>query len=278
MDIGFLAAFVGGVLTIASPCSVMLLPAFFAYAFTSPGRLLARTGVFYLGLITTLVPLGVLAGSLGAVFSAHRQTVVIVAAGLIIAFGIAQVLSIPLPGLAPRSSTGQTSGVAVFTLGAVYGLAGACSGPILGAVLSISALSGNALYGGVVLLVFAAGMALPLLLLAAAWTRWPSLQRLVRPRPVRVTVRGRTWATTWTQIIAGSLMIAIGILLIASEGTASLPSLLGAGDQLRLEAGVLRTAQRVPNLLVAGAALVILVGTATIVWLRRRATAQPPPR
>lgn len=71
MEIGLLGAFLGGVLTLLSPCSVMLLPAFFSYAFSSPRQLLSRTGIFYLGLITTLVPLGVLAGTLGSYVNQH---------------------------------------------------------------------------------------------------------------------------------------------------------------------------------------------------------------
>ena len=39
MDIGYLSAFLGGLLSLLSPCSIMLLPAFFAYAFNSPGKL-----------------------------------------------------------------------------------------------------------------------------------------------------------------------------------------------------------------------------------------------
>ena len=42
MNLTLLGAFLGGILTLLSPCSVMLLPAFFAYAFSSPGALLAR--------------------------------------------------------------------------------------------------------------------------------------------------------------------------------------------------------------------------------------------
>ena len=49
-DVGYLAALLGGVLALLSPCSAMLLPAFFAYAFGSRRRLVSRTGVFYLGL------------------------------------------------------------------------------------------------------------------------------------------------------------------------------------------------------------------------------------
>jgi cytochrome c biogenesis protein CcdA len=46
------------VLSLLSPCSALLLPAFFAYAFQSRRDLLAKTAVLYLGLAATLVPLG----------------------------------------------------------------------------------------------------------------------------------------------------------------------------------------------------------------------------
>ena len=56
VEVAYLAAFLGGVLSLLSPCSALLLPAFFAYAFQSRRRLLAKTVVFYVGLATTLVP------------------------------------------------------------------------------------------------------------------------------------------------------------------------------------------------------------------------------
>ena len=51
-------AFAGGLLALLSPCSALLLPAFFAYAFGSTGRLVTRTVIFYAGLIAVLVPVG----------------------------------------------------------------------------------------------------------------------------------------------------------------------------------------------------------------------------
>ena len=95
MSIGLTGALVGGVLTLLSPCSVMLLPSFFAYAFTDPRRLLSRTVVFYLGLIATLVPIGVLAGSLGAFVTAHRQLLVTVPLGVALGRGFARYLEDP---------------------------------------------------------------------------------------------------------------------------------------------------------------------------------------
>ena len=67
--IGILGAFLGGILTLISPCSALLLPAFFAYAFDGFGKLVSRTGLFYLGLCITLVPLGAGLGKLAVSYT-----------------------------------------------------------------------------------------------------------------------------------------------------------------------------------------------------------------
>src|SRR5690625_6761763 len=76
MEVSYLVALVRGVLALLSPCAALLLPAFFAYAFSSPGKLLARTGIFYLGLLTTLIPLGVGIAGLGKLLSQHRSALI----------------------------------------------------------------------------------------------------------------------------------------------------------------------------------------------------------
>ncbi|MCA1184953.1 MULTISPECIES: cytochrome c biogenesis CcdA family protein [unclassified Saccharopolyspora] len=264
MELGLLGAFVGGVLTLLSPCSVMLLPAFFSYAFTAPGALLARTGVFYLGLITTLVPLGVLAGTLGAFVNEYRDAFVGVAAVVVIVLGVLMLLDVPLPMLSRTQRSAGTSTASVYALGTIYGLAGVCAGPLLGAVLTFAAVSGNALRGGVVLLVFAAGMALPLLVLSLLWDRLPFVRGLVRPRQVRI---GR-WENTWTGVVGGALTAAVGVLMLVTRGTTSVGGVLGASDQARLEGRVLELSGAVPDWAVVLVVLVV-AGSAWFVLHRR---------
>lgn len=149
IDIGYAGALLGGVATIVSPCSAVLLPAFFAYAFASRAALLGRSLLFFAGLLTTLVPLGVAASSLGRLFAEQRSAVVLVASVIVIVLGFFQLLGVPLPlpGRSRRSGD-STSAVAVYLLGTVYGIAGVCSGPILGSVLAVAALKSSLLYGG----------------------------------------------------------------------------------------------------------------------------------
>ncbi|WP_432978764.1 cytochrome c biogenesis CcdA family protein [Dactylosporangium sp. CA-233914] len=258
MDVGLLGALLGGVLTLLSPCSAMLLPAFFSYAFTSASLLISRTAVFYLGLITTLVPLGVLAGTVGAFVNQHRYVFVTVAAVVVIMLGLIMLANVPIPGLSRGGAEG-TSAASVYALGTIYGLAGVCAGPLLGAVLTVAAVGGNALYGGIVLLVFAAGMTLPLLVLALLWGRLPFVRGLVRPRGIRL---GR-WSNTWTGVVGGALTVAIGVLLLATDGTTALNGMLGASDQAALEDRVRRATDGVPDLLVAA----IVIGGAVVAWL-----------
>src|SRR5215208_3897659 len=172
VEASFLASFLGGLRTILKPSSALLLPAFFAYAFQSRGVLVGRTAVFYLGLCATLVPLGLGISALSALVYGHRSSLITVSGLLIIAFGVIQALGGgfafgPIERL--RGGISGSSLLATFSLGAVYGFAGFCSGPILGAVLTVAATSGSALRGAGLLATYAAGMAAPLFIMALLW-------------------------------------------------------------------------------------------------------------
>lgn len=276
MTTTFLGALLGGVLTLFSPCSVMLLPAFFSYAFSSTGQLLGRTGVFYLGLITTLVPLGVLASTLGVLFQQHREQFIVGAAVVLVLLGVVMLINIPIPYItAPRANTSMNgTGVAsVYLLGAVYGVAGMCAGPLLGAVLTASAMGADPLYGGILMLLFAAGMVVPLAVLAMFWDRFSWLKKLVRPREVSVG----PWRNTITNIVSGVLLVAIGFAMWLTQGFQTISGLGGVDLSFTLENFVGRYAGVVPNWLVVVVAvsIVILVLIATRRKRRKNADNMP---
>jgi cytochrome c biogenesis protein CcdA len=76
VEVGFLASFLGGLLSLLSPCSALLLPAFFAYAFQSRYELAWRTAVFYAGLTATLVPLGMGLAAVSRLVYGQRGTLI----------------------------------------------------------------------------------------------------------------------------------------------------------------------------------------------------------
>lgn len=272
-DIGYLAALLGGVLALLSPCSAMLLPAFFAYAFQHPRQLLARTGVFYLGLAAVLVPLGAGSSVVAGAFFQHRDTLILVAGWSIIALGVMQLAGKGFAFGPAQRLMGRITGespLSVLALGAVYGLAGFCSGPILGGILTVAATSTRPATGGALLAVYALGMTAPLLLLALVWDRWRIGQRRwLRGRQFSL---GRLRLHT-TSTVSGLIFVALGVLFLVFDGTAALAGGFGLTDiEGAAQEWVTATVGGVPDelvLLVAGAAAV------TVLLLRRRAARTP---
>lgn len=227
IDVGYVAAFLGGVLALLSPCSALLLPSFFAYSFQEPGRLLLRTFIFYLGLASTLVPLGVGSSFASRLFYGHREMLISIAGWTIILLGAIQFAGGGFtfkPAQRAQSHIQVKSNTSVFALGAVYGLAGFCSGPILGSVLMVAATSGQPIRGGALLAVYALGMSAPLFLLALIWDRFNiGTNRWLRGRDIKV---GRVHLHS-TSVISGLLFINIGVLFLRYDGTAGITGVLG---------------------------------------------------
>ncbi|MEV6758355.1 cytochrome c biogenesis CcdA family protein [Streptomyces sp. NPDC051214] len=277
-DVGYFAAFLGGLLALISPCSALLLPAFFAYSIDSTSRLLARTGIFYAGLATTLVPLGAAGSVAGRFFFGHRDQLVLVAGWLIIALGVLQVVGMGFASRKMSELSGRirpTTAVSVYALGAVYGLAGFCAGPILGSVLTVAAVSGSPVYGGLLLAVYALGMAVPLFVLALLWERFDlGRRRWLRGRAFRI---GRFELHT-TSLLSGLFFVALGALFLAYDGTTALPGLLDVDDSFAVERWAGGVGRAVPD-------AVLLVGVVALVGLwfgvrawRKRARARTQAR
>ena len=131
-------------------------PSFFAYAFASTRALVARTLVFYLGLVLTLVPLGTGAGAASSLFYGHRAAADRASpAGRSSRSGSRRSWAEASRSRSPRRSAppwrprgGDAAGSRPSLLGAVYGLAGFCSGPVLGAILTVAATQGTPWQGG----------------------------------------------------------------------------------------------------------------------------------
>jgi cytochrome c biogenesis protein CcdA len=280
VEVSFLASFFGGLLALLSPCSALLLPAFFAYAFPSRGQLVGRTAVFYLGLCATLVPLGMGVSAVSSLVYGYRSTLITVSGLVIIALGVIQALGGfafgPIERL--RGNVRGDSLVAILFLGAVYGFAGFCSGPILGAVLTVAASSGSVLRGAGLLATYAAGMAAPLFLLALLWDRFDlGHRRWLRGREVSLgTLRFHT-----TSLLSGLMFVVVGVLFIAFEGTSGLEGLYAWGGATDLAFSAERWAETLSGGVPALIALAVsgLLFAAYLVYrIARRRNEKPAKR
>lgn len=269
MDVGLLTAFLGGMLAILSPCGALLLPAFFASTVGSGPRLLLHGAVFYIGLLLVLVPLGIGVGALGSLFVSQRSTIIVIASILMVVFGIMMIFGIGFDTskLFPGSQALQTNAassvglVKSFLLGATSGLAGFCAGPILGAVLTMAAAKGDVLGAGVLLAFYAAGMVVPLVLIALLWNKLGERGRRV--------LRGKT-LTLWrrefhtTSVAAGVLMIVVGILFWRTNGLVTMPDLLPPGVSALLQS----QGSILSSVWVDVGVVILLAFVALLIWWR----------
>lgn len=274
MEIGLLSALIGGFLALLSPCGALLLPAFFASTVGKGARLVLHSGVFYLGLVLTLVPLGLGLGALGSLVTAHREALVLGTAVLLVLLGLVQMagLGFDLSRLIPGASALQQQASArsgltrSLLLGAASGVAGVCAGPILGAILTLAVASGDSVSAGLLLAVYGLGMVLPLVLLAAVWHRLGDrAMRLLRGRGF--TVLGRELHTT--SVVTGALIAAVGVLFWTTNGLVEAPSLVPVAAQSWAQARLGLLAHPVVDV-----AAILLVAAVVLVWWRRRRAPQ----
>ena len=171
----FVLAFLGGVLTILSPCILPVLP----FVFTRAGEPFRRSGLpLLIGMALTFAAVATLAAVGGGWVVRANQLGRGVALTLLLVFGLALLfptfgdrLSRPFVALGNRLTTtagANGSPKSSLLLGVATGLLWApCAGPILGLILTGAALRGANVETSLLLLAYAAGSAVSL---AAALT------------------------------------------------------------------------------------------------------------
>ncbi|MHA6632037.1 cytochrome c biogenesis CcdA family protein [Pseudonocardia sichuanensis] len=269
-SVGLLTAFLGGLLSLVSPCAALLLPSFFAYAFDRVGTLIGRTLTFLAGLLTVLVPLGAGVALVGAMITQYRSVVTTAGGLLLIGFGVLSVLGIGFGSATAGRFAGRirVSGpLSTYALGTVYGLAGFCSGPLLGSILTVAAVGSEPGYGAVLLAAYAVGMAAPLFVLALLWERVGlSRQRWLRGHEVRL---GRLRAHS-TSLVSGVLFIAIGLLFLLTDGTAGIIAPTTVDQQADIQTGVQDFFGGVPDAAVLLGIVLVVLAVMGYRLLRRR--------
>lgn len=270
MDIGLVTAFIGGALAILSPCGALLLPAFFASTVGSGPRLVLHSGVFYLGLLVVLLPLGVGAGAFGSLFVTHRTAVIAIASVIMVLFGVLQIFGFGfdasklLPGSSKldQRATKSTGLVKSFLLGMASGVAGFCSGPILGAVLTMAAAQGSVVMAGILLALYGAGMVVPLLIIAALWDKMSARTKgFLRGRSFKLF--GRSFHTT--SVIGGTIIVLVGIIFWTTNGLVSAPALLPYEMSMWLQS----QSALLSSVWVDILAIVLIAAVLIVIWLKK---------
>lgn len=218
-------AFIAGVLSFLSPCTLPILPAYFAFTFQAKQRsIVLMTVAFFLGLATTMTLLGATATALTGLLFDHLHRLTLVGGWIVIGFGIMSLLGKGFAG--PQVQERPVATVAgSYLYGATFALGWtACVGPILGALLTLlgSQEGVGLLQGAVLAFIYALGLGLPLIVLATFFSRLGPGSRfwkIMRGRGFALQLGSHTLYLHTTSIASGILLIVMGSLLASGQLT-----------------------------------------------------------
>jgi len=223
VDTTVLAAFAVGFISFVSPCVLPLVPGYLSavsgisLAEIQSGdrrisRVLVPAIVFCLSFTVVFVALGMTATGLGSALSDSRRTLDKIAGVVIIALGVFFVLTPFVPRLnrewRPEALISRAGSGGPLVAGAAFAFAWTpCVGPTLGAILTAASVQDTLSQGAVLLLFYSAGLAVPFLLTAVAFSRMTAAFRWLRDRYLIITA------------ISGIVLIGMGVLLLSGELT-----------------------------------------------------------
>ena len=218
--IAILTAFAAGLISFLSPCVLPLVPGYVSFVagrsldeireepgWRAPIAALTLSLLFVTGFSVVFIALGASASAIGRQILAYRYEANIVAGAIVILFGLFMAGLVKIPWFQRDVRYhGRLKGgrpIAAFSLGLAFafGLT-PCIGPVLGAILTVSAISTNEFNGVALLGIYSMGLGVPFLLAAvftgAVLPRMKALRRVGQP----------------LQIAAGAVLIVMGIAMI----------------------------------------------------------------
>lgn len=226
--LGILIAFVGGVVSFASPCCLPLVPAYIGYMVgaTDEGRAGRRAALihglaFVAGFSIVFVAFFAAIGAIG--YFVDRRVLNTVGGTLLVIMGlqVAGLINIralwrdtramPTMGGALALAGAESTAVArpairrSFVFGTLFAAGWSpCIGPILGGILGLATASASVASGTVLLVAYAAGLAIPFLAVAMGAT-WVSR---------RLSWVGRHHHAV--SLVTGTMLVVLGVLMLTN--------------------------------------------------------------
>jgi cytochrome c-type biogenesis protein len=207
-------ALLAGILSFLSPCVLPIVPPYLAYMSgisvgeMKGGRSPILAALFFvLGLSTVFMIFGLAASAFGAFFLGNAE-MFSTAAGIVVMIFGAHFVGVYRIGFLDREMRldagdrgGSAPGAHPLGLTLAFGWT-PCIGPQLGAILSLAAQEGNVSRGMMLLAVYAAGLGLPFLAVAAFFSRLVPLVNFFKRHAERI------------ERIMGLLLWTIGLMML----------------------------------------------------------------
>jgi cytochrome c-type biogenesis protein len=227
-SLAVVVAFVAGVVSFASPCCLPLVPAYVGYMVgTVPDQTAARRRAtlyqalaFVLGFSAVFISLWASVGLIGYVFRDYAGFLRQLGGALLVFMGlhVAGVINVaalyrevrlPLGPFARDASLGRSTAAPSYARSALLGVVFAagwtpCIGPILGGIIGLASVSSTVFEGSVLLAAYAAGLAIPFILVAVGAS---SVSRRLG------WLRDHATAVSWA---SGGMLVVVGLLMLTN--------------------------------------------------------------
>ena len=161
--LAFIAVFIGGLISAASPCVLAAIPLIIGYVggYSEGNKKKAAfySLVFVLGLSITFTLLGAAASVMGQILGFMGRCLYILLAAIAVLMGLQLmgIISIPLPFQKTRAVEARGL-LGAFLLGMLTGtVSSPCATPVLAVILAYVSTQGDIVYGGSLLFVYAVG-------------------------------------------------------------------------------------------------------------------------
>jgi len=231
----FVTAFIAGMAALFAPCCIgVLMPAYLASVFRTKSKILLMTFIYFLGILTIFLPLGLGIAGLSSFFTNNHGLFFILGGAFMLVMGLSLLLgkSFMLPVHVHPKLQKYDFG-SIYVLGLFSGIATTCCAPVLAGVLALSALPGSIWLGGLYALTFVVGMVVPLFIVAAFIDRGRIIKRFESlKRRVSYSLFGRQISLSLSHLISGSVFTIFGLFILIYERTN--PDVFGSGYQLEI--------------------------------------------
>jgi cytochrome c-type biogenesis protein len=165
-------ALLAGVVTVAAPCTLPMLPILLGASVGQTGKM--RPAMIALGFVMSFSMVALLLGAITRVFDFDPNHLRNAAVVVLVGFGLLMIwptpfewLSVRIGGVSGNMAASRQGVIGGFVLGTTLGLVWTpCAGPVLGSILTVIATSKDTAWASLLLVVYAIGAALPMLAIA----------------------------------------------------------------------------------------------------------------
>lgn len=209
-----IAAFVAGVAALFAPCCItVLLPSYLGNIFREKYKIFFMTFVFFLGMATVFLPIGLGASVLAQAFSKYHNIIFSIGGIFLLFLGITMLIGKNMKFMTPTSvRDGMKKHVSsIYILGIFSAIATTCCAPVLAGVLTLSVASGTIVWGVLYTLAYVLGMTLPLFIIAAYLDKVNLTEKFTNAKKtVALQIGQFKWRITVSELISGLIFLLMG--------------------------------------------------------------------